>query len=139
LTPQLDARAVITWQRGKLFNEELDEYVEYSTDIVAPFRMTAALEWRPMDRLRAGLQATYYGAADYFTAADESVGRVSTDSQFLLDGSAAYRVGPGEMFVAASNLLDDEYINVQNQGFGAGFAYYQAEGRRVTLGYKARF
>lgn len=139
LTPELDARAIVTWQRGKVFDEDLDRYVEYSTDIIAPFRVTGALDWRPLERLRATLQGTYYDAADYFTPGEQSIGRVSTDSQFLLDGSFGYRIGPGELFVAASNLLDDEYVNVQNQGFGFDFFYYQAEGRRVTVGYKARF
>lgn len=139
IAPQLDARAIVTWQRGRVLDEDLGRYVEYSTDIIAPFRVTAGLDWRPLEHLRASLQGTYYGAADYFTPAEASIGRVSTDSQFLLDGSLGYRAGPGELFVAAANLLDDDYVNVQNQGFGFDFFYYQAEGRRVTLGYKARF
>lgn len=139
VTPRLDARAVVTWQRGEVFDESLGEFVEYSTDIVAPFRVTGAASWRPLDRLTLALQGTYYGAADYFTPAEHSLGRVATDSQFLLDGSIGWRLGAGELFVAAANLLDEEYVNVQNQGFGFDFFYYLAEGRRVTLGYKARF
>lgn len=139
LASTLTGRAVVTWQRGKIFDEGLGEYVEYSTDIIAPFRLTGGLDWQPTSRLRASLQGTYYGAADYFTPSEQSIGRVNTDSQFLMDASVGYKVGPGELFVAASNLLDEEYVNVQNQGFGFDFFYYQAEGRRVTLGYKARF
>ena len=139
VTPRLDARAVVTWQRGEVLDESLDDFVEYSTDIVAPFRVTGAMSWRPADRLTLALQGTYYGAADYFTPAEQSIGRVATEAQFLLDGSIGYRVGPGELFVAASNLLDEEYVNAQNQGFGFDFFYYLAEGRRVTAGYKARF
>ena len=139
LTPRLDARAVVTWQRGEAFNEDLGEFVEYSTDIVAPFRITGGASWRPMEPLQLTLQSTYYGAADYFTPGEQALGRVNTEEQFLLDGSIHYAVGPGELFVAASNLLDEKYVNVQNQGFGFDFFYYLAEGRRVTLGYKARF
>lgn len=133
----LDARAVVTWQRGKAFNEDLGEFVNYSTDIVVPFRVTGALGWRPVQRLRATLQGTYYGAASYFSPGEEEIGFVNTQEQFLLDGSIGYRIGPGEVFVAGSNLLDDEYVNVANQG--SGFFYYLAQGRRVTVGYKARF
>lgn len=139
VTRRLDARAVVTWQRGEVLNEDLGRFVEYSTDTVAPFRMTAAASWRPIDRLRLALQGTYYGAADYYTPGEQALGFVNTEEQFLLDGSVHYRVGPGELFVAASNLLDQEYVNVQNQGFGFDFFYYLAEGRRVTAGYKARF
>ena len=139
VTPRLDASAIVTWQRGKIFDEGLDRYIDYSTDVVAPFRVTGALGWRPLEGLRASLQGTYVGAADYFTPAEESFGRVRTQSQLLVDASLGYRIGPGELFVGASNLLDDDYVNVQNQGFGFDFFYYQAEGRRVTAGYKARF
>lgn len=139
IMPSLEARAVVTWQRGEALNEDLGRFVEYSTDTVAPFRLTGAASWRPLDRLRLFLQGTYYGAADYFTPGEQALGFVNTDEVFLLDGSVHYRLGPGELFVAASNLLDEEYVNVQNQGFGFDFFYYLAEGRRVTVGYKARF
>lgn len=139
VTPRLDTRAVVTWQRGEAFNEDLGEFVEYSTDIIAPFRVTGGATWRPTEPLRLTLQGTYYGAADYFTPGEQALGRVATESQFLLDGSIHYALGPGELFAAASNLLDEKYVNVQNQGFGFDFFYYLAEGRRVTVGYKARF
>ena len=137
ISSALDARGVFTYQRGKAFNEDLGGFVDYSTNFIAPLRVTGGLDWRPMEPARLTLQGTYYGAADYFTASEEAFGFVNTEEQFLLDASAHYSVGPGELFVAASNLLDDEYVNVANQG--SGFFYYMAEGRRVTLGYKARF
>ena len=137
VTKQLDLSGVVTWQRGKAFNEDLGEFVNYSTDFVAPFRVTGAVSWRPLDPLRLALQGTYYGAANYFTPTEQEFGFVNTEEQFLLDGSVHYRIGPGELYLAAANLLDDEYVNVANQG--SGFFYYQAQGRRVTLGYKARF
>lgn len=134
---RLNLGAVLTWQRGKIFDEDLGRFIEYSTDIVAPFRLTAAATYRPVEPLRLSLQGTYYGAADYYTAAEEAAGFVNTQSVFLMDASAHYRLGKGELFVAASNLLDKDYVAVADQG--VGFFYYQAEGRRVTIGYKARF
>jgi len=138
-TPELDLRGVFTWQRGRIFDDDVGRYVDYSTDTVTPLRLTGGASWRPLERLRLSLQVTYYGAADYFTPAEQALGRVATEAQFLLDGSMHFRAGPGELFAAASNLLDEQYVNVQNQGFGFDFFYYQAEGRRVTIGYKARF
>ena len=137
VTEHFDIGAVLTYQRGKIFNEDLNRFVPYSTDIVAPFRLTGSASYRPVDPLRLSLQATYYGAADFYTAADQAAGFVNTQSVFLMDASAHYKLGKGELFVAASNLLDHKYVSVADQG--VGFFYYQAEGRRVTLGYKARF
>lgn len=137
VTDALDLGAVVTWQRGKIFDEGLDEYIPYSTDIVAPFRATGSVSYRVIEPLRASLQGTYYGGSDFYTAAEEALGYVSTDSVFLMDASVHYDMGPGELFIAASNLLDEDYVNVADQG--VGFFYYQAEGRRVTIGFKGQF
>lgn len=134
---QLNLAAVVTYQRGKIFDDDLGRFINYSTDIVAPFRLTGSASYRPIEPLRLSLQGTYYGAADYYTAAEEAAGFVNTESVFLMDASIHYQLGKGELFVAASNLLDKEYVSVADQG--VGFFYYQAEGRRVTVGYKARF
>ncbi|GGB89891.1 siderophore receptor [Novosphingobium endophyticum] len=134
---QLDLAAVVTWQRGKIFDEGLGRFIEYSTDTVAPFRLTGSASYRPIEPLSLSLQGTYYGAADYYTAAEQAAGFVNTESTFLMDASIRYQLGKGELFVAASNLLDEKYVSVADQG--VGFFYYQAEGRRVTVGYKARF
>lgn len=136
-TERLELGAVMTWQRGKIFNRGAGRFVPYSTDIVAPFRLTGSAGYRPIEPLRLSLQGTYYGAASYFTAADQALGFVNTDSLFLMDASVGYDVGPAEFFVAASNLLNEEYVSVADQG--VGFFYYQAEGRRVTVGFKGRF
>lgn len=134
---QLNLGAVATWQRGEIFNNSLGRFVDYNTDIVAPFRLTGSATCRPIEPLRLSLQGTYYGAANYYTAAEQAAGFVNTDSVFLMDASVHYQIGKGELFVAASNLLDEKYVSVADQG--VGFFYYQAEGRRVTVGYKARF
>lgn len=137
-TDRLDLRAVLTWQRGELFEESLGRYIDYSTDTVAPLRITGGAEFRPIEPLRLTLQGTYYGEVDFFSPSEQALGRVNTDAVFLLDASARYALGPGEVYVSAANLLDEEYVNVANQGLG-DFFYHRAEGRRVTLGYRARF
>jgi iron complex outermembrane recepter protein len=133
----LDLGAVVTYQRGKIFDEDLGRFIQYSTDIVAPFRMTGSASYRPMERLRLSLQGTYYGAANYYTTAEEALGFVNTDSVFLMDASIHYKLAGGEVYLAASNLLDENYVAVADQG--VGFFNYKAEGRRVTVGYRARF
>ena len=134
---QLDLGAILTYQRGKIFDDTLGRFIPYSTDIIAPFRLTGTMGYRPVEPLRLSLQATYSGAANFYTTAEQAAGYFNTRSVFLMDASAHYRLGKGELFVAASNLLDKSYVSVADQG--VSFFYYRAEGRRVTLGYKARF
>lgn len=137
ITEALDLGAVVTYQRGKIFDEDLGRFIRYSTDIVAPFRMTGSASYRPIESLRLSLQGTYYGAANYYTTAEEALGFINTDSLFLMDASVHYKLGRGELYLAASNLLDEDYVAVADQG--VGFFYHKAEGRRVTVGYRARF
>lgn len=138
LTPLVDLRGVVTWQRGEIYEASLRRYVDYSSDIIAPLRITLGVEARPVDRLSVSLQGTYYGEADFFSPGELALGRIATDDILLFDAAVRYEVGPGQVYLGASNLLDKEYVNVASQASGS-FAYYRAEGRRVTVGYKARF
>jgi len=129
--------ALLTWQKGKVYNEDLGRYIDYSTDQVSPFRVTGHVAVEPVAGLNARLQATYIGAADYFSPGEQALGYINTDAVFLMDLSASYAVGPGEVVASIANLLDRRYVNVALQG--GGFAETLAEGRRLTLGYRARF
>lgn len=134
---RVDLGGVLTWQQGEVFDDSLGRYINYSTDQISPFRVTAYAGVEPMAGLRTRLQATWIGAADYFSPTEQALGRINTDSVFLMDLSAAYEVGPGEVSLGIANLLDRRYVNVALQG--GGFAESLEEGRRLTLGYKARF
>jgi iron complex outermembrane receptor protein len=138
-TEQVFTRATVTWQRGEVLNEDLGGMVEYSNGTIAPLRVTALVQYAPSEAWRAGLQATYYGEADFYGQTEQALGFVNTDSQFLLDADVGFSIGAGDLYIAASNLLDDEYVNVVNQSSGFDFFYYQAPGRALTLGYSARF
>lgn len=138
LTPAVDLRGVVTWQRGEIRETPGGEYIDYSADTVAPLRVTGAVEARPMGGLSLTLQASYYGEADYFSTSELGLGRIATDDVLLFDASIRYDLGPGQVYLGAANLFDKEYVNVASQAMG-NFAYHRAEGRRVTVGYRARF
>jgi iron complex outermembrane recepter protein len=138
-TDSLLTRATLTWQRGEVFNEDLGGEVEYSNGTIAPLRLTAMVRYAPSETWRFGVQAIYYGEADFYSQTEQALGFVNTDSQFLLDADVGFSVGAGDIYIAASNLLDDEYVNVINRASGFDFFYYQAPGRALTLGYSGRF
>jgi iron complex outermembrane recepter protein len=136
----LTLSGVFTLQRGRIFNEDLDRYIAYGTNVAVPVRVTGRAEWRPAQPLSLALQATYYGASSYFSPAEESIGFVDTDAVTLASASVAYDIGPVELYASADNLFDERYVSVSNQVQGAGgFSYGEAPGRRVTIGISARF
>jgi outer membrane receptor protein involved in Fe transport len=61
---------------------------------------------------------------------------VNTPALFLADASASYRVGPGEVTAAISNLFDERYEYTTLAA--GGFTPALAEGRRLTLGYRLK-
>jgi outer membrane receptor protein involved in Fe transport len=76
---------------------------------VSPTRLAARAEWRPSEKLRVGRAGQLFGEGEFFSAAQEEIGLINTPSLFLADMSVGYRVGPGELTAAVSNLLDERY------------------------------
>ena len=138
VSSELDLQAIFTWQRGEIFDEDGKNGVALASDQIVPLRVSARANWWATPYFKLGFQAAYYGEGDFFSDAELAEGFFNTDSQFLLNADAGYVVGPGELYLAVSNLLDEEYVNVAQQASG-DFSYFVSEGRRLTLGYKARF
>ncbi|WP_205504690.1 TonB-dependent receptor domain-containing protein [Sphingomonas arenae] len=136
VSDQLDLGALFTWQRGEIFDENFNRYIPFGTDIVSPTRLAIRAEWRPIDRLSLGAQASYSAKASFFSAAEQEFGLVNTPSLFLVDASVGYRVGPGEVTAAISNLFNERYEYTTLAA--GGFTPSLAEGRRLTLGYRLK-
>jgi len=140
VVPTFELSGVFTLQRGEVFDEDLDRYINYATDIVVPLRITGRADWTPLERTGIGVEVTHYGASSFFTPDEEGLGLIDTDAVTLVSASARYRIGPAELYVAADNLLNESYISPDNQAAGSGtFSYYRGAGRRLTLGVAAKF
>ena len=135
---ELELQTILTWQRGEIFDEDGNNGVALASDQIVPLRLSARASWWPSATLNLGLQATYYGEGDFFSDAELAEGFFNTESQFLMNADLGHALGPGELYLAVSNLFNDKYVNVAQQASG-DFSYFVSEGRRVTLGYKARF
>lgn len=138
VSPVLETGAVLTYQRGDVYNANMGGYIEYSSDTVAPGRLTAYAEFEPIPSWRTRLQGTYFDSASFFTPSQQALGFINTKSIFLVDLTSSHPVGPGELTFSASNLLDRQYVDVKSQSWG-DFAYAMEEGRRLSLGYRVRF
>jgi iron complex outermembrane recepter protein len=136
----LTLSGVFTLQRGRVFDESLERFVAYGTDIAVPLRVTARAEWKPIEPLSVNLQVTHYGASSYFSPGEEGIGFVDTDAVTLASAGISYKVGPVDLYVSAANLFNERYVSVANQVQGqGGFTYMEAPGRRVTIGVSGRF
>jgi outer membrane receptor protein involved in Fe transport len=127
---------LFTWQRGEIFDEDLDRYIPFGADTVSPTRLTLYADWQPLRTLSGRLQATYVAEASFFSAAEQQLGFVNTPSNFLVDLSAGWQVGPGEVSFGVSNLFDRRYEYTTLAA--GGFTPALAEGRRVSIGYRLK-
>jgi iron complex outermembrane receptor protein len=134
VTSRFDLGALFTWQRGEIFDEGLDRYVPFGVDVVSPTRVAVRASWRPDDRLTLGAQASYAAKAEFFSPSEQELGFINTPSLFLADASASFRIGPGEVTAAVTNLFDRRFQNL-TQAAG-GFTPSLGEGRRLTIGYR---
>ncbi len=57
----------------------------------------------------------------------------------LVDLHSRFQVGPGELTVGVTNLLNNDYLPVINQAFNFQFSNVQGPGRRVSFGYRVAY
>ncbi len=57
----------------------------------------------------------------------------------LVDLFSSFDVGPGELSIGVTNLLNNDYLPVINQAFNAQFSNVQGPGRRVSFGYRVAY
>jgi iron complex outermembrane receptor protein len=130
---------VYTDQEGEIYEPSLGEFVAFSADIVSPRRTVGYVEFSPLERWNNRLQMTHNSAMNVFTTVQQGLGYVNTESTFLTHLSSSYGIGPGEITLSVANLFDEEFVSPRLQTWGGGWNYAVDEGRRVTVGYRARF
>lgn len=133
---QLAVGGLLTWQRGEIFDEDFGRFIPFGADTVSPTRVTAYADWSPIEAISARLQATWVGPANFFTPAEQAFGFINTPSNFLVDVSAGWQLGPGELTVGASNLFNRRFENITLAA--GGFTPALALGRQVSIGYRLK-
>lgn len=137
-TDTLDVGGIFTWQRGEIFDEDEGRFLPFSADTVSPTRFSAYAAWKPTEQLTTRVQATYVGATNFFSTTEQvNLGLINTPSYFIADLNIGYEIEPGEITLGISNLFNREYENVT--ALASGFTRSFAVGRRVSIGYRARF
>lgn len=134
----LSSGAVLTWQDGEIYDKELNRFIPFGSDTVSPTRLSIYAQWQAAESLTLSVQSLYIAKSDFFSASEQEIGFVETDSVWLSDVSARYQLpGVGDFSLGISNLLNEKYENVTASA--AGFTPALNEGRRLTLQYSTQF
>jgi iron complex outermembrane recepter protein len=133
---------LLSYQEGERELPTGEERDISSTDI-QPVQVTAYVDYAPTNWWRNSLQVTYTHERDPFDEASVEFGEGNVGSIFLMDYFAAFDILGGELSLGIENLLNKEYISIQDQASNVEafstpdfvLAVFPQEGRRVTLTY----
>ncbi|WP_207481925.1 TonB-dependent receptor domain-containing protein [Arenibaculum pallidiluteum] len=134
---QWSVGGVLTWQDGVRETSTGDKRRIGSRD-VSPLLLTAYADYSPYAWWRNRLQVSYRGTRDPFgvsTAFDE--GRV--DDLLLVNVSAGFDIGPGELQVGVRNLFNTEYTSIQAEAGNNEFLWLPEQGMRVFASYSVKW
>jgi iron complex outermembrane recepter protein len=124
---------VFTWQDGIRELEDGSTQRVASRDI-PPILVTTYVEYSPFDWWRNRLQLNYRADRDPFgDSVEYGEGRV--DDVFLVNASAAFDTGPGELRIGVENLLNETYTSIPSGSDNSGFLWIPEEGTRLSITY----
>jgi iron complex outermembrane recepter protein len=124
---------VFTWQDGIRELEDGSTQRVASRDI-PPVLVTTYVQYSPFDWWRNRLQLNYRADRDPFgDSVEYGEGRV--DDEFLVNASAAFDAGPGELRIGVENLLNETYTSIPSGSDNSGFLWIPEEGTRLSISY----
>lgn len=124
---------VFSWQEGIRKTEDGDTRRIGSRDI-PPVLVTAYVDYDPFPWWRNRLQVNYRANRDPFGDSEE-YGEGRVEDLFLVNATADFDVGPGELQLGVRNLLNTKYTSIAPEADNFGFIWIPEQGTRVTLSY----
>ncbi|WP_028108273.1 TonB-dependent receptor [Ferrimonas futtsuensis] len=133
----LSLGATYSWVEGK--DTDKDVYLG-ARQISAP-KLTAFLDWRPVDNAKLSLTYLHVGSRDRFDPVDgKYVGdQGPIDSYDLFNLSSRYQLGNWELFAGIENLFNEDYYPATSQAYTYGGYNTKGLGTTLNLGAKIRF
>lgn len=124
---------VFTWQDG-IRELEDGSTQRIGSREVPPVLVTGYVEYQPFEWWRNRLQLNYRADRDPFGDSTEwGEGRV--EDVFLVNASAAFDAGPGELRIGVENLLNETYTSIPSEADNGGFLWIPEEGTRLSISY----
>lgn len=107
--------ASLTWLQGRERPKGGDDR-DMTGYRIPPLKLTAYLEYAPLDDWHNRLQATYFGRRDYRLDGVESFGRREVDSYVVVDLLSRYRLDEhNSITLGVQNLLNRHYYPTYSQ------------------------
>ncbi len=122
-------------------DEDLDS--DLGSDRIPPTKITAFVQYTPTDRATYRLDALSSGSRN--PKSEQFTGLQDIESYVVLDASARFQLGSGDLSLRVDNLLDADYAPVLQQSFSVeafdfdDYYYVEAPGRTLSASYTVRF
>jgi len=133
IDPQWGVGGVLAWQDGIRETPTGDTRRIDSRD-VPPVLVTGYLDYSPFPWWRNTLQVNYRGSRDPF-GDSTAFGEGRVDDVVLVNLSAGFDVGPGQLQVGVQNLLNTEYTSIPAEAGNSGFLWLPEQGTRLFISY----
>ena len=128
---------VLTWLDG-IRKTDTGDTRRIGSREVPPVLVTGYVDYKPFPWWRNTLQLNYRGSrAPFGDSTDFDEGRV--DDLLLVNVSAGFDVGPGELQIGAQNLFNTEYTSIPAEASNIGFLWLPEQGTRVTVSYSVKW
>ncbi|WP_417349618.1 TonB-dependent receptor [Ferrimonas sp.] len=126
-----------SWVEGK--DTDNDTYLG-ARQVSAP-KITAYLDWAPVDNAKISLTYLHVGDRERFEPVDgKYVGdQAPVNSYDVVNLSARYQLANWEMFAGVENLFNEDYYPATSQAFTYGGYNTKGLGTTLNLGAKVRF
>ncbi|MEM7060371.1 MAG: TonB-dependent receptor [Pseudomonadota bacterium] len=142
---ELKIGGTVAWQEGETdTNNDGNFDQDLPSTRIAPLKVTGFVEYQPVNWADLRLQVTYTGSrspntVDLAPGLAPFGGTSDIDSYTLVDLYAALEVGPGQVELGITNLLNADYSPVVNQAFAGDFANSRGPGIAGSLAYRVEF
>lgn len=124
---------VLTWQDG-IRTTDTDDTRRIGSRDVPPVLVTGYMDYSPFPWWRNTLQLNYRGARDPF-GDSTAFGEGKVNDLLLVNLSAGFDVGPGELQLGVQNLFNTEYTSISAEAGNSDFTWLPEQGTRVSVAY----
>lgn len=128
---------VLTWMEG-IRKTEAGDTRRIGSRNVPPVLVTGYLDFRPFPWWRNTLQLNYRGSRDPFGNSTE-FGEGKVDDLLLVNVSAGFDIGPGNLQIGVRNLLNTEYTSIPAEAGNSDFIWLPEQGTRATVSYSLKW
>jgi iron complex outermembrane receptor protein len=137
ITRQWGLGGIFGWMEGNRTTDTGDTRRIPSRD-VPPVILTTYIDYSPFDWWRNRVQLNYRGERDPFGDSIE-YGEGRVEDLLLVNLSAGFDLGPGELAFGVRNLLNKKYTSLPAESDNSDWLWLPEQGTRLTFSYSVKW